>query len=72
MKEIAVSEKTALLIKPRDPLDIGKKVIVLLENPKIAAQLSKQVQQESLKYSIETNTSSLSNLYMRIMGITIE
>jgi glycosyltransferase involved in cell wall biosynthesis len=63
IREIAVHEKTALLVQPKNHIELGKKVSFLLKNPDIADKLSSRAKEASKPFSLEKNVSLLNELY---------
>ena len=67
LTEIANDGDTALFVSPRDPIEIGKKVSLLLEDSAFARNISKRAREVSREYSIERSSDLLGKLYLKLL-----
>jgi glycosyltransferase involved in cell wall biosynthesis len=64
MKEVVRESETGLLVPPRDPDSLAKKIVFLLEHPEVAATLGRNAGEESRKYDIRTHVGEIEKCYL--------
>jgi glycosyltransferase involved in cell wall biosynthesis len=67
MREIAKDGENILFVSPKNSLDIGEKVKLLLKNPIIAKNISKSAIELSKEFSIQNSTKLIQKLYIKLL-----
>ena len=67
MKEIAEDGKNVLFVHPKNPLEIGEKVKLLLRNTKLSETLSISAKLLSKEFSIEKSIDFIDELYLKLL-----
>jgi glycosyltransferase involved in cell wall biosynthesis len=67
MKEIAEDGRNVLFVHPKNPLEIGEKVLLLLRNPKLSETLSISAKLLSKEFSIEKSIDFIDELYLKLL-----